>query len=469
MDIKIRITLKLLLSMVMVFYITMLVYIILNLMIFNSKITFGNGLFNLSFSPADFIQKYADDLEKDRDFNLDSDNETVLIDNNIWIQVLDKNNNQVYEVNKPENIPNNYLLPDLINFIENPWQSDAPTTISTRNIKLNNEQYTLLIGFPINKLGRTVITYTEDFLKYHGMIILFALCLMTFITYLFSRSIVKPMVSVVNDIDDLKHGIYSVKKEKKGVYKEVSKNINDLSIVLKKNEIERKEIDKAKEQWIANISHDLKTPLSSIKGYAELLKGDVYHIDINDAKRYGEIILNTSEYIQDLVNDLSLVYKLKNKVLPFKFKEENMVNLLQDIVIELLNNSKYGEREINFNYDEKEKITFNCDKKYIKRAINNFIINSLDHNPSDTVVNISLCKKENNIVINIEDNGQGIKEEELKHIFNRYYRGENENSSNNGSGLGMAIAKEIIEGHNGSINIESEIGKGTKIQIKMFY
>lgn len=465
MNIKIKMTFKLLLSMVLVFYITISVYIILNVMIFNNKLTFGSGLFNLSFSPGDFIEEYLDDLSQGYTLNLEQDKIDTLINNNIWLQVLDEDNNEAYAVNKPNDIPNSYLVPDLIQFIEHPWQSDAPTTISTRNIIKGDKQYTLLIGFPISELSTVRFTYTKDFLKYHQLIVVFALVLMTLITYLFSRSIVKPMVSVVNDIEDLKSGIYSIKKEKKGVYKEVSKNINDLSLVLKENEVERKEIDKAKEQWIANIGHDLKTPLSSIKGYAELLKGDVYDINIDDAKRYGGIILSTSNYIEELVNDLSLVYKLKNKVLPFKFKEEDMVLLIQNIVIEILNNSKYSEREINFEYKEKEKINFKCDKKYIKRALNNFIVNALEHNPEDTVVEISLAKTKAGIEIVIKDNGQGIEEEELKHIFQRYYRGEKNNSLQNGSGLGMAIAKEVIDGHDGVIKIESEVSVGTIIRI----
>lgn len=464
MNIKIKMTFKLLLSMILVLYITMAVYITMNIMIFNSKISFGKDLFNLSFSPADFIEKYTDDLADDDDLTLDKENEEVLINNNIWLQVLDETNSEVYEINKPENIPSSYLLPDLIEFIENPWGSEAPTTISTRNIKKGNKNYTMLIGFPINKIARLRLIYTNDFIKYHGVIILFALSLMTLMTYLFSRSIMKPMISVVNDIDDLKKGLYSVKKEKKGVYKEVSKNINDLSVILKENEIERKEIDKAKEQWIANISHDLKTPLSSIKGYAELLKGEVYDISTDDAKRYGGIILNSSNYIQELVNDLSLVYKLKNKVLPFNLKEENITRLLQEIVIDILNNSKYSEREINFNYGT-EKIILNCDKKYIKRALSNFIVNALEHNPIDTIVNVSIEEKEQLIEVNIKDNGQGIDEEELKHIFDRYYRGSNKNSASNGSGLGMAIAKEIIEGHQGDIKIDSKLSRGTSIKV----
>lgn len=310
--------------------------------------------------------------------------------------------------------------------------------------------------------------FTEESFKYHISIIIFVLILMTIVAYIFSRSLVKPMVSVVEDIDDLKNGIYENKKNKQGIFKEVSKNINNLSIILKENEIERKEADKAKEEWIANISHDLKTPLSSIKGYAQLLNGDQYEINIDEAKRYGNAILDNSNYIQDLVNDLSLVYKLKNKVLPINFKEENLINLVQESIIDLLNNIKYSDREINFNYHD-ENIRLNCDKKYLKRAINNLIINSLEHNSKDTIVNVFVLKKENNINIIVEDNGQGIRKEDLKNIFNRYYKGVNTSSASNGSGLGMAIAKEVIESHNGSINIESEVGVGTKIIIAIKY
>ncbi|MFU7516041.1 ATP-binding protein [Clostridium sp. HCS.1] len=461
---KVKLTIKLLVSMILVYYITMTVYVVLNLVIYNSNITFGEKVFSVSFRASEFIEPFVEDLEKDNNFSLDENNINKLIDNNVWIQVLNKENNEVYQVNKPENVPNNYITADLIDFIQNPWGSDAPTTIYTNNIVKENESYTLLVGFPINKIFKFKMTFTEESLKYHKSIIVFALVLMIIVAYLFSRSLVKPMLSLVEDIDDLKNGIYDKKANKKGIFKDVSKNINNLSSVLKENEIQRKEVDKAKEEWIANISHDLKTPLSSIKGYAELLKGDEYEINIEEAKRYGSAILDNSNYIQDLVNDLSLVYKLKNKVIPINFKEENLISLIKESIIDLLNNSKYSDREINLNYYY-ENIIVNCDKKYLKRAINNLIINSLEHNSKDTIVDVSIQKKDTSIFIKIEDNGQGIRKEDLKNIFNRYYKGVTTSSSSNGSGLGMAIAKEVIECHGGSINLESEPGIGTKIII----
>lgn len=220
---KVKLTIKLIISMILVFYITMIVYGMLNLVIYNSNITFGEELFSVSFKVSEFMEPYIEDLEKGNDFKLDDNNTNKLIENNIWIQVLDKENNEVYEVNKPANVPSNYLTADLIDFIQDPWGSKAPTTISINNIAKGNENYTLLVGFPIDKIFRFKMIFTEESFKYHISIIIFVLILMTIVAYIFSRSLVKPMVSVVEDIDDLKNGIYENKKNKQGIFKEVSK------------------------------------------------------------------------------------------------------------------------------------------------------------------------------------------------------------------------------------------------------
>ena len=461
---KIKLTAKILISMILVFQITFLIYGLLNLLIYKTDISFGEKIYSVSFSTSDFIEPFIEELEDRNDFRLNDEYIKRLKENNVWIQVLDKGNNEVFKENKPDNIPTSYATSELINFIQNPWESIAPTTVSTKELIKGNEKYTLLVGFPINKVFKYSLTFTEESFRYHLSMIVFGFVLVGIVAYIFSRNLVKPMVSVIKDIEDLKDGIYKPKKSKRGIYEEVSKNINNLSVILKENEMHRKEVDEAKEEWIANISHDLKTPLSSIKGYAELLQGEEYDINLDDAKRYTLIILANTNHIQELVNDLSLIYKLKNKVIPISFSYENLVTILQECIIDLLNNSNYSEREVNFNFDD-ENIIINCDKKYINRAITNLLVNALDHNTEDTVIDVSVFKKDSFINIIIEDNGQGIGEADLKNIFNRYYRGVNSSSKSKGSGLGMAISKEIINWHKGDIKVQSEIGKGTKIEI----
>lgn len=118
---------------------------------------------------------------------------------------------------------------------------------------------------------------------------------------------------------------------------------------------------------------------------------------------------------------------------------------------------------MNF-YPEDENIKAFVDKKFLKRALGNLILNAIIHNKDSVQIDISIYKK-NRIHITIKDNGRGISEKDLKYIFERYYRGTNTSSSIEGSGLGMAISKQIIDAQDGSINIESALGKGTTINI----
>ena len=171
MNIKIKLTLKLLLSMLFVVWITFIVYVVLNIITFNFKLSLSDDFFNLSFDSKSFVQVYVDDLERDEEFNIDDQNEKILLENNIWIQLLDTANKEVYSVNKPENVPSEYTAYELIQFIESPWESPAPTTAVIGNVK--NGSYTLIVGYPINKIHFISFWYSNDVLKYHGLIIIF--------------------------------------------------------------------------------------------------------------------------------------------------------------------------------------------------------------------------------------------------------------------------------------------------------
>jgi signal transduction histidine kinase len=280
--------------------------------------------------------------------------------------------------------------------------------------------------------------------------------------YIFSKGLTKPVKKIISGVDDLSSGNYDVYYKENGIYAKVFGKLNNLSDRLKNNEMERKKVEQMREDWIANISHDIKTPLSSIKGYAEVLEED-YDFSSDEIKEYASIINKKADYIKELVDDLNLTMKLKNNKSSINKEEANIVNIVKDCVIDIFNDPKYSERDIEFK-ESNPSIMVNIDKTLIRRVINNLIYNALVHNSEKTSISVSVFKKEK-VHILISDNGEGISEAELKYIFERYYRGTNTGEAHKGSGLGMAIAKEIVSAHYGEINISSEVGKGTVIEI----
>jgi signal transduction histidine kinase len=273
----------------------------------------------------------------------------------------------------------------------------------------------------------------------------------------------RTLSNITTGIKGLASNEYTPMKEK-GMYKDVLYSLNLLDSKLKASEEERRRNQTLREEWIANISHDLKTPLSPIKGYAEILTDSKYDVSLLDVKKYGEVILRNAENVEDIVENLNFTYQLKNGMLPINRSDENLVRLLKEVIINILNHPKYEERNIIFNCTE-DRINFNFDNTLLRRAFTNLLYNSVIHNAPDTIIKVSV-RQEDKIYITIEDNGKGMSEEEVKKLFERYYRGTKSSVSVKGSGLGMAIAKQIIEVHEGKINVKSKLNVGTSIEIE---
>lgn len=167
--------------------------------------------------------------------------------------------------------------------------------------------------------------------------------------------------------------------------------------------------------------------------------------------------------MENLVDDLKLTYQLKNELFPLNRNRENIVEVVRDTIIDILNHPHYEEAPILFEA-EAEEILFIGDQRLLKRAISNLIYNALVHNPKGTEITVRV-KKEEQVIIEIEDNGKGIEPKELDRLFDRYYRGTNTGEAHKGSGLGLAIAKQIIEVHSGAIHVESKLNCGTKVTV----
>lgn len=394
----------------------------------------------------------------------------ILKQNEAWLQVLDEDGREIYRYRAPEGAKTKYTPIDMVQIYKY-IEKDVLSTVFIGEKTYSDHRFSYLVGFTSPYLERQVLTIdTRNFVqtfKIFSLILIIvdgfiALC----IAYIFSKRLTKPMFMLIDSIKRLANRNYHIYHQPKGVYKDVFANINLLSQELQASEKERKKLDAMREEWIGNISHDIKTPLASIQGYAEMLKDTEYQFSQDEIRDYAGIIERKSIYLRDVIEDLNLSTRLRNKELMLNKKHINIVSLVRNAVIDTLNNPSYSNRDIEFGSSH-EAIQVEVDDILIRRAISNLIFNAIVHNREDVAIKVQVEKNEDHILIRVEDNGKGIKEEELGRIFDRYFRGTNTGELHKGSGLGMAITRDIVIAHGGEIKVRSEVGQGTIAEIKL--
>ncbi|MCM3110628.1 sensor histidine kinase [Lederbergia lenta] len=374
-----------------------------------------------------------------------------------WLQVLDKNGNVVTNVLAPKNAPAHYSPIELVHIYK--YMDDQFTTYYIGEI----EEYSYLLGVKNPAEQRIIFVFnSKSFISYMSKalvgITIADLLIAMIIGLLFSIIITKPVSYIIDWISQLKERNFTVQKMKRqGIFKPVFSNLNSVSETLQAQEEERMKLEKMREEWISNVSHDLKTPLASIQGFAELLREQ----DVADSERmdYAGVIERKSIYMKELLDDFNLTMRLRNQEMPLNREDTRLESFVRELVIDLLNDSKYSDHAISFESNA-QNVMWTFDRHLMKRAIMNFINNAIIHNDNNTEITVSVTKTG----ITIEDNGKGIAKEDIDQIFNRYYRGSNTENIQ-GTGLGLAISKDIIEAHGGRITLTSDIGKGTKVEI----
>ncbi|MGC6588526.1 sensor histidine kinase [Paenibacillus sp. Dod16] len=394
----------------------------------------------------------------------------ILEKNQAWVQILDEDGGEIYRYLAPEEAKTKYAPIDIVQIYKY-VEKEVLSTVFVGEKKGFEHRYSYLVGFTTPYLERQVLTF--DSRNFAQMFKVFSVSIITIdgfialcIAYIFSKRLTKPMLILIDSIKRLAGRDYNVYHQPEGIYKDVFANINLLSQELKSSEKERKKLDAMKEEWIGNISHDIKTPLASIQGYAEMIKDTEYQFSMDEIRDYAGIIEGKSKYLRDVIEDLNLSTRLRNKELTLKKKNVNIVSLVRNVVIDTLNDPRYANRDIDFSSSH-EVIKIEVDDILIRRAISNLIYNAIVHNREDISIKVQVEKYDEQILIRIEDNGKGIKQEELGRIFDRYYRGTNTGELHKGSGLGMAITHDIVIAHGGNIQVHSTVGQGTVLEIKL--
>ena len=240
--------------------------------------------------------------------------------------------------------------------------------------------------------------------------------------------------------------------------------LDNMRVTLKESIEERNKSDALTKEVIGNISHDLKTPLTAIKGYSEGILDGVASTP-ERINKYVKTIYTKAVDMAGLVDELSYFTKIYQKEEKFKFREINVNRYFGECVSDMALDLETRNIQLLYQCYVDEETVLLLDQEKIKRVISNIIGNAvkyISHNQGMILINIS--ENADDIMVMIRDNGKGIGKEELPFIFDRFYRTDSSrNSRTGGSGLGLAIAKKIIEEHGGKIWADSVIDKGTTI------
>ena len=290
-----------------------------------------------------------------------------------------------------------------------------------------------------------------------------ALALGIFLIALLTRN----LRSVITTVKRFEEGDYHARIPIKnsGELADLSHTFNHMADTILKNIEDLKEVDKLRRELIANVSHDLRSPMSVIQGYIEtmMMKGD--KLSAKERQRYLEIIFKSSEKLNQLVADLFELSKLEAKQVKLQQERFNMNELLQDTAQQY--QLKAETKNISLKTELSKESLINADVAMMQRAIQNLMDNALKYTPENGEVVVQSNLKNGRLEIAITNSGKGIPQDQLPHIFDRYFMLDKEKNGIDGSGLGLAIVKKIIDIHDAHISVSSEVDGNTSFKIVM--
>lgn len=346
-------------------------------------------------------------------------------------------------------------------------------------------QENIRYSFPVIQdnqiVGTVFLTFTDTMTVFSyvwRILTLFLLCMalgiFTFIltmcisVRLLSRSILVPLKELNEATEKITEGNldFTVQYARNDEFGRFCQTFNTMKDKLKDSLEKQQQQENSRKELVASISHDLRTPITSIKGYIEALQVGIAK-DEATVKQYLSIISSKAAALDRLIDDLFLFSRMDLGRMEMNFSLMNSAELLESIIKPL---------ELEFSQDSVSleiqrpivSETVKADSERMNQVINNLVTNARKFSKNDGKIQIFTTKEENKVWVHIRDYGIGIAEEDIPHIFERFYRGEKSRSRNyGGTGLGLAICKYIVEEHGGSIEAESSVGEGTTFRFSI--
>ena len=311
-------------------------------------------------------------------------------------------------------------------------------------LKLDKDVYAF-INASLEPLDSTITILSNQFVFTTIIVLILSLI----IGYFISRKLSKPITKISDEAKKLADGNFSADfKAPSNIYE-----INELAESLNYAKEELSKTESLKRDLMANVSHDLKTPLTMIKAYAEMVRDLTYN---NKEKREENlnIIIDEVDRLTLLVNDILDLSAAQSDNMNLKIEKIDLISLINQVIKRF--NILSEQEHYQFIFNHPNKVIINADSKRIYQVIYNLINNAINYTGNDKKVYINVIEEKSKYRVEIKDTGKGIKAEDLKHIWDKYYHSDKKHKRNNyGTGLGLSIVKNILQIHNYKFGVTS--------------
>ncbi|MBY7142617.1 HAMP domain-containing histidine kinase [Virgibacillus sp. NKC19-3] len=411
-------------------------------------------------SPKKIMERLTEDLAlQDGEYTLHNRSQKFLQNNDAWAMLLDHDGEVMWEYDLPEDVPRSYGLVDVAKFSRY-YLNDYPVYTWEQQGGL------FVVGYPKASLWKYQFQFWSEGAQSTplriGILLVINIAMAIFISFILSTKLIKgirPLISGIHDLSREK----KVNVNTKGLFRDVAASINTTSSKIQENKKALEERDEARSNWIAGISHDIRTPLSIILGYASELEDNK---QIPAAyKDQAAIIRRHTEKIRELVNNLNLVSMLEYEMQPLHLKEMRPSAIVREVAADFLNGGLEEKYNIHFQISN-EAGQIIGDEKLLSRALTNLIQNSITHNPQGCNIVLETKRSEDHTMycFIVSDDGIGIPEAFISELTSLPYTSKNVNDVKQGHGLGLPMVSRIVEAHEGVFSMENHASqKGVKM------
>lgn len=329
-------------------------------------------------------------------------------------------------------------------------RSNDNTNSLIYGLRIDNNIY-IFLNTLLDPIDSTIIILKNQLIIVTILVIIFS----SIIAYFISNKLSRPIMSLNNSAKSFAKGDYNVIFPNTDIAE-----INELSDSLNYAKVELAKTDELRKDLVANVSHDLKTPLTMIKAYAEMIR-DITYKDKKKRNDNLNVIIEEVDRLNLLVSDILDLSSIQSNIYKLNIEEFDIIDLINSIINRFSIYSLTENFEFKFIHDDKE-LMVKADKQKLEQVIYNLIGNAVNYSCNEKIVTIKIVHTNHRIRLEISDKGNGIDEDEIKYIWDKYYKVDKKYKRNMiGTGLGLSIVKNILELHNYEYGVLSKKNKGT--------